>query len=82
MAKKNIDDLRDLLFSAIEGVKNGTLDIEKAKVIGALSQVMVNSAAVEVKHAQVTGQKGSNFLDKVEELPPGLTGVRQHRLAG
>jgi hypothetical protein len=82
MAKKNIDDLRDLLFSAIEGVKNGTLDIEKAKVIGALSQVMVNSAAVEVKHAQVTGQKGSNFLDKVEELPPGITGVRQHRLAG
>jgi hypothetical protein len=32
---------------------------------------MVNSAAVEVKHAQVTGQKGSNFLDKQEELPPG-----------
>lgn len=82
MAKKNIDDLRDLLFCAIEGVKDGTLDIEKAKVIGTLSQVMVNSAAVEVKHAQVTGQKGSNFLDKVEELPPGITGVRQHRLAG
>lgn len=82
MAKKNIDDLRDLLFSAIEGVKDGTLDIEKAKVIGTLSQVMVNSAAVEVKHAQVTGQKGSNFLDKREELPPGITGVRQHRMVG
>jgi hypothetical protein len=82
MAKKNIDDLRDLLFSAIEGVKDGTLDIEKAKVIGTLSQVMVNSAAVEVKHAQVTGQKGSNFLDKQEELPPGITGVRQHRMVG
>jgi len=82
MAKKNIDDLRDLLFSAIEGVKAGTLDIEKAKVIGTLSQVMVNSAAVEVKHAQVTGQKGSNFLDKVEELPPGITGVRQHKMVG
>jgi hypothetical protein len=82
MAKKNIDDLRDLLFSAIEGVKDGTLDIEKAKVIGTLSQVMVNSAAVEVKHAQVTGQKGSNFLDKQEELPLGITGVRQHRMVG
>jgi len=43
---------------------------------------MVNSAAVEVKHAQVTGQKGSNFLDKQEELPPGITGVRQHRMVG
>jgi len=82
MAKKNIDDLRELLFSAIEGVKDGTLDIEKAKVICTLSQVMVNSAAVEVKHAQVTGQKGSNFLDKAEDLPPGITAVRQHRIAG
>jgi len=82
MAKKNIDDLRDLLFETIEAVKGGTIDIEKAKVIGTLSQVMVNSAAVEVKHAQVTGQKGSNFLDRIEELPPGITGVRQHRMAG
>jgi len=82
MAKKNIDDLRELLFSAIEGVKDGTLDIEKAKMIGTLSQVMVNSAAVEVKHAQVTGQKGSNFLDKTEELPLGITGIRQHRMPG
>ena len=82
MAKKNIDDLRDLLFETIEAVKGGTIDIEKAKVIGTLSQVMVNSAAVEVKHAQVTGQKGSNFLDKPEKLPPGITGVRQHRMAG
>ena len=82
MDKKNIDDLRDLLFSVIEGVKDGTLDIEKAKVIGTLSQVMVNSAAVEVKHAQVTGQKGSKFLDKAEELPRGITGVHQHRMLG
>ena len=82
MAKKNIDDLRDLLFETIEAVKGGTIDIEKAKVIGTLSQVMVNSAAVEVKHAQVTGQKGSNFLDKQEELPLGITGVRQRRMVG
>jgi len=82
MAKKNIDDLRDLLFETIEAVKGGTIDIEKAKVIGTLSQVMVNSAAVEVKHAQVTGEKGSNFLDKQEELPPGITGVRQRRMVG
>lgn len=80
MAKKNIDDLRELLFATIEGVKGGTLDIEKAKMIGELSQVMVNSAKVEVQYAQATGQKGSGFLDKVEELPPGITGVTVHRM--
>ena len=82
MSKKNIDDLRELLFSTIEGVKSGTLDVDRAKVIGDLSQVMVNTAAVEVKYAQATGQKGSSFLEKTEELPPGITGVRRHRLAG
>jgi hypothetical protein len=82
MAKKNIDDLRDLLFATIEGFKSGTLDIEKAKVIGDLSQVMVNSAKVEVAFAQATGKKGSGFLEKAEELPAGITGIRQHRIGG
>lgn len=66
-----IDDLRELLFNAIEGVKDGTLDIEKAKMIGTLSQVMVKSAAVEVKHAQVTGQKGATFLIRPKRFLPG-----------
>jgi hypothetical protein len=82
MSKKNIDDLRELLFATIEGVKGGTLDIEKAKVIGDLSQVMVNTAKVEVEYAKATGGKGSEFLDKRPDLPHGITGVRQHRLAG
>lgn len=82
MSKKNIDNLRDLLFETIEGVKAGTLDVDRAKMIGELSQVMVNSAKVEVEYAKATGQKGSGFLEKAEELPPGITGIRQHRIGG
>lgn len=79
---KNIADLRELLFETIEGVKSGKLDIDRAKMIGELSQVMVNSAKVEVQYAQATGQKGSGFLEKPEELPAGITGIRQHRMVG
>ena len=82
MAKKNIDDLRELLFATIEGVKGGTIDIERAKMIGELSQVMVNTAKVEVDYAKATGQKGSSFLEKTEQLPPGITGITQHRMLG
>lgn len=82
MAKKNIDDLRELLFSAIEGVKSGTLDVERARMIGDLSQVMVNSAKVEVEYAKATGQKGSGFLEQAQDLPNGITGIRQHRMLG
>lgn len=79
---KNIADLRELLFETIEGVKSGNLDIDKAKVIGDLSQVMVNTAKIEVEYAKATGQKGSDFLEKPEALPPGITGIRQHRMMG
>lgn len=80
--KKTIEDLRAVLFQTIEGVRSGALDVEKAKVISELSQVMVNTAKVEVEHAKVTGQKGSGFLEKPTELPKGITGVHVHRIGG
>jgi hypothetical protein len=79
---KNIDDLRAILFETIDQVREGKMDLERAKMVGDLSQVMVNSAMVEVKFVQATGQKGSTFLEKSQELPPGITGVRQHRMIG
>lgn len=82
MNTKNIADLRELLFSTIEGVKAGTVDVDRAKVIGDLSQVMVNTAKVEVEYAKATGQKGTGFLEEAEALPPGITGIRQHRMLG
>lgn len=80
----NINDLRTHLFDAIRSLKNGTIDIEKAKAISDIAQVIVNSAKVEVDHAKVTGSKGSGFLEKSDEekLPPGITGIRQHRIQG
>lgn len=81
---RTIQDLRELLFDTIQGVKNGTVDTDKAKVIGDLSQVMVNTAKVEVDFIKATDGADSGFLtsNEVEELPPGITGVRQHRMVG
>ncbi len=79
---KNIDDLRNILFETIDAVREGKLDLERAKMVGELSQVMVNSAKVEVQYASATGQNGSSFLDKKPELPQGITGVHQHTMRG
>lgn len=86
MSKKTIEDLRTVLFETIEGVKAGTIDLEKAKTISDLSQVMVNTAKVEVDYARATGASGSDFLELGQvktpdgALPPGITGIRRHRL--
>ncbi|WP_430230999.1 hypothetical protein [Nitrosomonas communis] len=59
----NIEELRGILFEAIRGVKDGTLDLEKAKVIEGLSQTIINSAKVEVDYLRVTeGVGGTSFM--------------------
>lgn len=64
---KKIEDLRETLFETIELVKNGKLDVEKAKAITDIAQVIVNSAKAEVdflKHVNATG--GTGFISQSE----------------
>ena len=59
----DVNALRKHLFEAIEGIKNKSISIEQAKAIAEISQVVVNSAKVEVDYAKATGTKtGSGFL--------------------
>ena len=79
--QKTIEDLRAALFDAIEGVRSGTLSVEKAKCISDLSQVMVNSAKVEAEYVKATGGDAtSEFLEPKPELPAGITGTIVHKL--
>lgn len=60
---KTIADLRTHLFDAIEGLKNNTLDLDKARAIADLGQTVINSAKVEVDFIKATGNtQGSGFL--------------------
>lgn len=81
----DIAALRKHLFETLADLrdKDKPMDIERAKAVSDVAQVIINSAKVEVEHAKVTGSKGSGFLgDSKPELPPGITGVHQHRLQG
>nr|WP_315249276.1 hypothetical protein [uncultured Duganella sp.] len=80
MSNNNIDALREHLFGALAGLKDGSVDIEKAKAISGVAQVIINTAKVEVEYAKATGQGGSAFLAPKPDLPPGITGVTQHRI--
>jgi hypothetical protein len=76
-----ISDLRTHLFDALKGLKDKSMSIETAKAISDISQVIVNSAKVEVDFAKATGTKsGSSFLDQPSQLPTGITGITQHRI--
>ena len=88
MSNHTIEDLRTRLFETIDGVKDGSITIEKAKTIGDLSQVIVNSAKTEVEYLRATGGGSSAFIEPPNSqgnptpLPPGILGIQQHRLKG
>lgn len=83
MSDYSIDDLRKRLFETIDGVKAGTINLEQARTISELSQVVVNSAKVEVEFLRATDGSESKFLASAKKepaLPPGITGTTVHRL--
>lgn len=82
---KSISDLRDALFETLAGLKAGTVDIDRARAINEIGKTICDTAKVEVDFIKATGAAESKFLQTPKEppaLPPGVTGITQHRLQG
>jgi hypothetical protein len=64
-----ISDLRKHLFDAIQGVRDGSMDTDKAKTVAELAKVVVDSAKVEVDFMKVRGDSGNGTGFIPEEKP-------------
>jgi hypothetical protein len=80
MKENNISKLQDHLFDTLESLKNKDtpMDIDKAKAIADVSQVIINSAKVECEHLKITGGTGTDFIEDKQITGP----VRVHKLRG
>lgn len=83
--KNTITDLRNHLFEQIEKISDANTpedqakEIEKAKAIKDLAQVIVNSAKVEVDFLKKTGREnpGTTFIPLGDETPVKRLEVNQ-----
>lgn len=78
--KEDIVALRSILFDTLHGLKNKTLDVQRAEAIRDVAQVIVNSAKVEVDAMKVSGGivgKDNSFF---KTLPNGTNGVTIHKI--
>jgi hypothetical protein len=76
-----IDDLRRRLFETIDGVRSGAVSLDQARQISDLSQVIVNSAKVEVEYVKATEAAArSQFLEQ-PPAPPALPPAAQENPA-
>lgn len=78
--KNKIQDLRDHLFETIEALKDDEkpMDLERAKAIAEVAQVVINSAKVEVEFLKATGNaRSTGFLpeDDFEQKPRLVAGA-------
>lgn len=76
-----IEDLRDHLFAALEGLRDEEkpLDVARAKAIADVARVIVDSAKVEVEFLNVTGRlQSTNFLPVSEDAPRQLPAGRRN----
>jgi hypothetical protein len=64
---RTINDLRELLFAAMEDLKKGKIDVDQAKQMANLGQVIVNSAVAETRHLKDQGGAGTGFIQ--DETP-------------
>jgi hypothetical protein len=62
-----IQDLRETLFATLRGLNDGSIDIERAKAVGDLSQTIINTGKLEVEFMRQTGKGGTGFVPQLEE---------------
>lgn len=72
--KNKIEDLRNHLFATLEDLRDNDkpMDIERAKAIAQVGQVIVDSAKAENDFIKLTGSTGSGFIEKQDK--PQLPG--------
>ena len=80
----NINDLRTTLFDTLQGIKDGSIDLDKARAINEVSKTIIDTAKVEVDYLKVNGGGESAFVEAIahDKLPQGILGVTRHRLVG
>ncbi|BBP95922.1 hypothetical protein BSFA1_10510 [Burkholderia sp. SFA1] len=78
-----IEELRSHLFSTLRALsdKEKPLELDRAKAVAEVAQVIINSAKVEVEHMKVSGGKGTGFMaEKPPEVPNGITSITKHNI--
>ena len=78
----NLTTLRALLFETLRSVKDGSLDIERARGVNEIAKTLVDTAKVEVDFVRATDGTQSPFIAGSEPAPalPDRTVV--HRIKG
>lgn len=87
----NISTVRQHLLDTLADLRNrdNPMEIERARAVAQVASVIIDSAKVEVEFIKATSADRSDFIQpgqldesKADSLPPGITGITRHKIAG
>lgn len=84
----DISELRSALMDTLKDLRDPDkpMEVDRARAVAQVAGVLVDTARVEIEFLKVTGGDQSEFLgrptEKKADLPKGIVGIRQHRIAG
>lgn len=72
--KNKMIDLRNHLFATLEALQDQEkpMEVDRARAIADVSRVLVDTAKVEVALLDLTGGKGTGFIESLPALPGTL----------
>jgi hypothetical protein len=74
----DITELRTHLFDTLRGLKDGSVDVDKAKAVSQIADTIIDTAKVEVDFMRVAGGAGTGFIaldgeaPKISKTPTGM----------
>lgn len=91
----HISTVRQHLLDTLADLRNkdNPMDIDRARAVADVANVIVNTAKVEVDYLKATNQTHTPFLEvppdeefrtitDSDKLPNGISSITQHRLVG
>lgn len=89
---QTLTDLRRNLFETLQGIKDGTIELDKARAINEVSKTIIDTAKVEVDYIKaIDGDGHSTFIPTADHpvRPPlpldpgnGIVSITRHVLEG
>ena len=82
MPNDTIGDLREALFTTLRAVRDGSMELDRARAVNELGKTLIDSARVEVDFIRATGaDDGTGFIPSgPAALPDGITQIVRHRI--
>jgi len=82
MAKNRLQDLRDHLFETLERLKDDDkpMEVERARAVADVAHAIINSAKLEIRFLEVTGQDtASEFVGETPKRQALPTPTQENR---